>query len=593
MSFVSIVTAAAALYLLPSFAVLEEDPAVEVSRGKQASAANSNASFGQPLAKAEKPSNTSKPADRKPAVTTARTAPSLPTPPRLPGVTEIELPESELPRLGISRNADGTISVAVANDVVEVDKSRKVLVVQLGADEPGASMSWVPRTDRLPRAAFIADVSGKLSLGALVSGTISEQVSTVISSGKIKVQSMDDEGAEHEIYITDSDGGVDGIQADTVQNTFRVYNKTVENGKKTTTTIMNTRSVVMVKADSATAAISMNISQDSIQQWLKTLNVDIEGLAEAEGAMAIHMMSLDAEADLGDVDSRALALRMESFAERERALDSNAVQLLRKKLRLETNPRMPSLANGLEVDSTVLVRLLDRDRRMIDSLSAVELGDMLKMRDIALLDSRLNVDSLIATLPDIKSLRDDKLMASFDALTLRHSDSLLRSRLNLMVPIKVRSGKGEKGVDYLLWYEANEELFSALPGELAEKLRAEVKLAGTYESACDLPAEAPAGERLLDVWKTCNGAIRSTAVAPNPATSDATVSFTLNEERTVAVALHNLSGAVIKEIAPSAMLTPGTHSVPFSVAGLTPGMYLVVISTPQGEQALQRLVVRQ
>lgn len=107
--------------------------------------------------------------------------------------------------------------------------------------------------------------------------------------------------------------------------------------------------------------------------------------------------------------------------------------------------------------------------------------------------------------------------------------------------------------------------------------------------------EAKAGgvTSLQETWRETNGAVETTGVFPNP-TSDggATMSFTLAQDRNVSISLHDLTGAKVLDLVRNSPRKAGTGQLAFTLPGITPGMYLVTLTTDRGERAVQRLIVQ-
>jgi hypothetical protein len=104
--------------------------------------------------------------------------------------------------------------------------------------------------------------------------------------------------------------------------------------------------------------------------------------------------------------------------------------------------------------------------------------------------------------------------------------------------------------------------------------------------------EEPAG--LQETGRTSAGAVTNTSVFPNP-TSDggATIGYTLAEPRTLGLALHDLTGNKVLDLAGGMRRPAGSGQLAFTLPGVAPGMYLVTLTTDKGETAVQRLIVNE
>lgn len=97
----------------------------------------------------------------------------------------------------------------------------------------------------------------------------------------------------------------------------------------------------------------------------------------------------------------------------------------------------------------------------------------------------------------------------------------------------------------------------------------------------------------LQETRLSQGAINSPSVYPNPTVNgDATMQFNLLASRVVSMNLLNLNGETVKELAHNVSYTSGPHQISFGTFGVPAGMYLVTVSTDQGEQIVSRLIVQ-
>lgn len=98
---------------------------------------------------------------------------------------------------------------------------------------------------------------------------------------------------------------------------------------------------------------------------------------------------------------------------------------------------------------------------------------------------------------------------------------------------------------------------------------------------------------LQESSRSSQGAVASTSVYPNPATDGgATLSYILTEDRTISVHLHDLSGTPVQTLVDPIRRLAGRGQLAFTWSTLPKGIYLVVLSTDRGEQAVQRLIIQ-
>ncbi|MBS1562128.1 MAG: T9SS type A sorting domain-containing protein [Bacteroidetes bacterium] len=97
---------------------------------------------------------------------------------------------------------------------------------------------------------------------------------------------------------------------------------------------------------------------------------------------------------------------------------------------------------------------------------------------------------------------------------------------------------------------------------------------------------------IQELTRPSNGALSDATVFPNPATNGAaTLSFSLRDDRTVSVALVDLSGTTVAELARSQRLSSGERQIPLTLNGVAAGMYVVRVQTEKGEVLAKRIIV--
>lgn len=177
-----------------------------------------------------------------------------------------------------------------------------------------------------------------------------------------------------------------------------------------------------------------------------------------------------------------------------------------------------------------------------------------------------------------------KLRSMYSALTQIHADTSVNRLVPIHFQLKDERNTWFREADVVLWYDASSELADALPFPYREQLLDEL-----------VPKNAePAlsGKQYLDTWRTSAGAIIATAVYPNPATgSKTTLRYTLKEQRRTTIALHDIFGRQLLLIQ-SGLHPTGTHEVEIPLQNMQNGMYLVVVTTNNNEQAVQRLLLQ-
>lgn len=77
------------------------------------------------------------------------------------------------------------------------------------------------------------------------------------------------------------------------------------------------------------------------------------------------------------------------------------------------------------------------------------------------------------------------------------------------------------------------------------------------------------------------------SVVPNPFTGVAMVQFNQEREGKIRIAVYNLLGQIVKDIAPEEEFLPGKHEIPLDMNGHMPGMYFINFSTNNQSTSLR------
>ncbi len=179
----------------------------------------------------------------------------------------------------------------------------------------------------------------------------------------------------------------------------------------------------------------------------------------------------------------------------------------------------------------------------------------------------------------------DSLMAEMESIE-NELDAYLR--VNKLVPVVVNSS--DAGQSYIFWYEPTAELIDKLPARYSQVLEPELIALKNSLLDCRL-APHPGEKSYFEVWRACSGAIENLAISPNPVKTVLTASYLLTSERNCSVALHDLRGAKVSDLSAMASRPAGQINEQFPISGIAPGLYLLVVSTDNGEQAVQRVII--
>lgn len=174
--------------------------------------------------------------------------------------------------------------------------------------------------------------------------------------------------------------------------------------------------------------------------------------------------------------------------------------------------------------------------------------------------------------------------------------------INKLIPISVKFDG--VNTDYLLWFEPTGEFIDNLPLRHRVKLTPEVEAIAEETALC---GPAPTEDKaVMDVWRGCSGVLKNLKVYPNPATTNITAEFDLEDLRSYKLTINNMNGKVVKSFQTEDILNNflssnlakdgtvsfnGPQTINLDLTGIESGMYYVVVETAQGEQAMQRLII--
>jgi hypothetical protein len=139
--------------------------------------------------------------------------------------------------------------------------------------------------------------------------------------------------------------------------------------------------------------------------------------------------------------------------------------------------------------------------------------------------------------------------------------------------------------DVVYWFIPTDEFFNRLPQNISKELLVEYDYI-TAEDKSTL--EKPECKYFDECKNTLK--ISSFMVYPNPASANATVSFTLPEAITGRITLVDLSGRERQVLKPQTNYAKGSHSIEVDVSSVPEGIYLITLYSNKGIQT-QRLIV--
>lgn len=208
------------------------------------------------------------------------------------------------------------------------------------------------------------------------------------------------------------------------------------------------------------------------------------------------------------------------------------------------------------------------------------------------MNKRININSKVLSM-NIKVSDIDIPIEEIQSKMEMFNQKMVNKLIPIEVPVKNAKGKDGKILEdfkFILWYEPTEKLMQYLPEELGNQLRSELELLeNNNESCADVPMTGE--DKYLGVWQGCNGALENLRVFPNPTNGPIAVDLNLDEVRNLTITLHDISGRKIKTIQSSINANVGAWTSKYNISDVKPGLYLLVVRSERGEQAVQRIVV--
>ncbi len=136
--------------------------------------------------------------------------------------------------------------------------------------------------------------------------------------------------------------------------------------------------------------------------------------------------------------------------------------------------------------------------------------------------------------------------------------------VNKLVPVLVENNNGGASNSLIFWFDPAPELETIL---------------GTGNG------------NILPAHVSTSGALTSLMISPNPATTSATLRYSLASERSLAVSLYDITGNKVLDIARRTGEEAGAGELPVDLSSVAPGIYILSVVTDRGEQLTQRIVV--
>lgn len=167
-------------------------------------------------------------------------------------------------------------------------------------------------------------------------------------------------------------------------------------------------------------------------------------------------------------------------------------------------------------------------------------------------------------------------------------------QMNELIPVLVRSGQtytlNDKinqnwRPDIILWFKPTKEILSILESEGEGAIWGDV-------TSVEIPDTAQADCRYTELCRNKPGVFNSALLFPNPASSFANFSWVAAEASDYTIKLFALNGAEVKAFT-NLIAQPGKNQYTLDLAGLPPGIYMMILSSDKGDELHERLVIRE
>ncbi len=160
--------------------------------------------------------------------------------------------------------------------------------------------------------------------------------------------------------------------------------------------------------------------------------------------------------------------------------------------------------------------------------------------------------------------------------------------VNKMIAVEIPIKNSPDNQGFILWFLPSQDIIDLLPARYRAGLAQEFKLLENEDAICG--AKIDVENCYLDIWRACSGAIENLRVFPNPVVNNLNIKFELKENRNIHFAIHDINGDKIKDLKNNQTSGIGTNSYLFDISDLRTGFYLIVVSSDNGEKAVQRII---
>lgn len=181
-----------------------------------------------------------------------------------------------------------------------------------------------------------------------------------------------------------------------------------------------------------------------------------------------------------------------------------------------------------------------------------------------------------------KDRMDEAFMKQRNVANRAKLTAQLSSFIPVSIPVDGEYIKANRHISLIAWYKPDSLFLNALPVNIARELKAELESITNNKPAATCKYFDACGNRA--------GALQSVTAYPNPFYRDLSFFIQLKEARDITISLTDVHGKLLRTLCDKKACQPGNTSLEYHLNDIADGMYLLVITTDQGERIVQRLI---
>lgn len=166
--------------------------------------------------------------------------------------------------------------------------------------------------------------------------------------------------------------------------------------------------------------------------------------------------------------------------------------------------------------------------------------------------------------------------------------------LNQLVPVRVTMPQTNDIVT--LWYIPEQLFYMALPERyvlpIKNELQVQTDITCKHIQREDVCGAFRGKTTVFDICSSDAGSITQSSVYPNPAHGSAQCRYVLVQPRQCRITLYTAEGQFVKELLPWSDQEAGEQIVRLGLDDIHGGLYLLSLTTEQGENIIQRLFIQ-